>query len=36
MTGATVGKPGKLSLQDLEREAASKHAAKKGGGRRRA
>jgi hypothetical protein len=36
MTGATVGKPRELSIRDLEREAATKHAAKKGGGRRRA
>jgi hypothetical protein len=36
MTGATVGKPRKITIQELEREAAAKQAAKKGGGRRRA
>jgi transcriptional regulator with XRE-family HTH domain len=36
MTGATVGTPRKLTIQELEREVATKHAAKKGGGRRRA
>jgi transcriptional regulator with XRE-family HTH domain len=36
MTGATAGTPRKLTVKDLEREAAAKHAAKKGGGRRRA